>query len=259
MSVLFVAKLALAPAVVASGSVAGRRWGHQVGGLVAGFPNTSSPILLFLALERGIDFAATAAVSVLLGLAALAAYGLVYTWSAKRLPWWLSLPLGWAAFLGVAWSLKRAEPSLALATALAIASLTGAAFLMPRFKEPGAPRRPRRWDVPLRMGLAIALLLGITRLAGWLGPGLAGILSAFPIASSVLTASAHRDHGAAGAERVLKGIFLALNALILFTALLPLLLPALGLWAGFALAGALGFVAQALLIWQREDLAGLAA
>ena len=51
--------------------------------------------------------------------AGLAAFGLVYVWAATRLRWWLCLPLGWAAFLGVAWTLRKAEPNLLLATTAA--------------------------------------------------------------------------------------------------------------------------------------------
>jgi hypothetical protein len=257
MSLLLIAKFALAPSIVASGSMAGKRWGHQVGGLVAGFPNTSSPILFFLAIERGPAFASAAAVGTLMGLVALAAYGLAYVWAATRLPWWLALPVGWAAFLGVAWACRKAEPSLLLATTAAVGSLALSLKLMPRLLQPGGvpPPHTRRRDLPFRMAAAVALLVGVTALAGWLGPALAGVLSAFPIASSVLTAAAHREAGPAGAKWVLMGIFTALMALIAFTAALPLLLAQMHLAQAFAVATALGFGLQALLLWQRQRLA----
>lgn len=257
MSVILLTKFVLAPGIVASGSAAGKRWGHQVGGLVAGFPNTSSPILFFLAVERGPAFASDAAIGTLLGLVALAAYGLVYVWAATRLKWWACLPLGWAAFLATAWALRKAEPGLAFATCAAVGSLALSLKLMPSLLQPSqvAPPAARRRDLPLRMLLAILLLLAVTAGAGWLGPGLAGVLSAFPIASSVLTAAAHREAGPAGAKWILMGIFTALMALIAFTASLPPLLARLHLAQAFACAAALGFGLQALLLWQRQRLA----
>lgn len=257
MSVLLLTKFVLAPSIVGGASAAGKRWGHQVGGLVAGFPNTSSPILFFLALERGPAFAADAAIGTLLGLVALAAYGLVYVWAATRLRWWVCLPLGWAAFLVTAWSLRKAEPSLLVATTAAVGSLALAIKLMPSLLQPAhvPPPSPRRRDLPFRMAAAVLLLVGITAAAGWLGSGLSGLLSAFPIASSVLTAAAHREAGAAGAKWVLLGIFTALLALIAFTAALPPLLAHMHLGQAFALATALGFALQAFLLWQRQRLA----
>jgi hypothetical protein len=263
MSVLLLTKLALAPSVVASGSVAGRRWGHQVGGLVAGFPNTSSPILFFLALERGPAFAADAAVGTLLGLVSLAAYGLVYVWAATRVRWWLALPLGWAAFLLTAWPLRKLELPWWQAGLLAVLALAVALKAMPSLLEPGAAplaEKPRpRAELLFRMAAAVALLLGVTAAAGWLGPNLSGVFSAFPVASSVLTAAAHREAGPAGAKWVLMGIFMALLALILFTALLPLLLAALPLLQAFVAATALGFAGQALVLWQRHRVARVLA
>lgn len=258
VSVLLLTKLALAPSIVAGGSAAGKRWGHQVGGLVAGFPNTSSPILLFLALERGPVFASNAAVGTLMGLVALAAYGLAYVWAATRVRWWLALPIGWTAFLGVAWSMKKVELSAWQAGLLAIAALAFALRAMPKLLEP--PQAPLQRGKPVRgllfrMLAALALLLGVTAAAGWLGPALSGVLSAFPVASSVLTAGAHREAGAAGAKWVLMGIFAALLALILFTALLPGLLARLPLLQAFGLASALGFGVQSLLLWKRRHLA----
>jgi hypothetical protein len=258
VSVLLLAKLALAPGIVAGGTAAGKRWGHQVGGLVAGFPNTSSPILLFLALERGPAFAADAAVGTLLGLVALAAYGLAYVWAATRVRWWLALPIGWAAFLTVAWAFKKAELNAWQAGLLAIAALAIALRAMPKLLEP--PTVPLQKGRPirgllLRMLAALGLLLGVTAAAGWLGPALSGVLSAFPVASSVLTASAHREAGAAGAKWVLMGIFAALLALILFTALLPTLLARHSIAEAFILAGVVGFGVQTLLVWKRHHLA----
>jgi len=259
MSMLFLAKLTLAPGIVAGGSVAGRRWGHRVGGLVAGFPNTSSPILLFLAYEHSAAFAAAAATSVLLGLMALAAYGLAYTWAARRWPWGPSLALGWAAFLLAACGLSRVHAGPLAAAGLAVLGLALAMACMPRIPQAAAPPRGGKRDLALRMAAAIVLLTGITAAAGWLGPGLSGLLSAFPIASSVLTASAHREAGAGGAVLVLKGIFTALLALVLFTAALALLLPLCSVALAFCLAALLGFGAQVALIAWRRDLPSFAA
>ena len=62
-------KIFLAPACVVGVSLAGRRWGASVAGLLGGFPVVGGPILLVVTLVHGRDFGAHAAAGSLLGLA----------------------------------------------------------------------------------------------------------------------------------------------------------------------------------------------
>ncbi len=57
MSALLLLKLLLVPALIWAITLAAHRWGPAVGGWLSGFPVVSGPILLFLVLERGPDFA----------------------------------------------------------------------------------------------------------------------------------------------------------------------------------------------------------
>src|SRR5882724_10189950 len=70
-------KLVVTPLLIAAATLVARRWGHGVGGWLAGFPLTSAPVSVFLAIEQGPDFAAGAATGTLLGLTALAVFALV--------------------------------------------------------------------------------------------------------------------------------------------------------------------------------------
>ena len=64
-------KLILTPLAITAIALAGRRWGPAVGGWIAGLPLTSGPVSLYLALEQGKTFAATAAVNSLASGAAV--------------------------------------------------------------------------------------------------------------------------------------------------------------------------------------------
>ena len=64
-------KLILTPLAITAIALAGRRWGPAVGGWIAGLPLTSGPVSLYLALEQGRTFAATAAVNPLASGAAV--------------------------------------------------------------------------------------------------------------------------------------------------------------------------------------------
>lgn len=48
----------IAPVLVALSTLAARRWGDAVGGLVSAFPAVVGPVLLGVAQQRGAEFAA---------------------------------------------------------------------------------------------------------------------------------------------------------------------------------------------------------
>ena len=84
---LLVVKLTLAPALVVGSSLAGRRWGHEVSGLLVALPLVAGPILLITELEHGRHFAADTAAASLLGLVALASFVVVFAQVARRAGW----------------------------------------------------------------------------------------------------------------------------------------------------------------------------
>ncbi len=71
---LLAAKILLSPLCVVAVSLAGRRWGVAVAGVLGGLPVVAGPILLIETLIHGRDFGADAAAGTLLGLAALTAF-----------------------------------------------------------------------------------------------------------------------------------------------------------------------------------------
>ena len=92
-------KLVLTPALIGAASLAGRRWGAAVGGWLVGIPFTSAPIALFLALDHGTSFAASASVGMLLGTISQAIFCLAYSSCAGRgVPWLASFGSGCVGF-----------------------------------------------------------------------------------------------------------------------------------------------------------------
>lgn len=57
----FYLKLLITPALMLAISLAARRWGTGVAGLLSGLPMTSALVMLFLSLEQGTQFASMAA------------------------------------------------------------------------------------------------------------------------------------------------------------------------------------------------------
>src|SRR5512132_3237030 len=88
---IFVLKLVLAPVIIGSASLAGRKWGPAVSGWIVGMPLTSGPVIFFLALSHDVNFAANAAQGVISGGLSLVAYALTYAWLATRFRWYIAI------------------------------------------------------------------------------------------------------------------------------------------------------------------------
>ena len=84
---IFLLKLILAPIIIGTASLAGRKWGAAVSGWIVGLPLTSGPVAFFVALSHERAFAFETARGVLSGGFSLIAYCLTYAWLAKRFNW----------------------------------------------------------------------------------------------------------------------------------------------------------------------------
>lgn len=239
----------ITPALILAASVAGRRWGAQVGGWLVGLPLTSAPVAFFLAEERGTGFAAGTAVGMLAGTVSQAAFALAYRHSAQR-GWRSAVLAGSLVFAATTFVLSFLHwPALAT-FGLVAATLSVACWLAPWTSSTGksaARTSVPRWDIPVRMLTATGVVLTITALAPVLGPYLAGLLSPFPVFGAVLTIFTHRTQGAGTASGVLAGLLVGLFAPAAFFLALAVALPAVGLLA-FAIATAAAIGVQLLTI-----------
>lgn len=234
----------LTPALIGAASLAARRWGHAVSGWLVGLPLTSGPIAFFLALEHGTAFAAAAAIGSLAGAIAEAAFCVVYGRVAVRRSWPAAFAAATVAFALVAAVLQRAVPPLTALAVSAVVILAIARRLMPRVRTVDVVEPPPRWDLPARMIIATALVLGITGLAPALGPRWSGVLATFPVYAAILAIFAHRA-AATPAVEVLRGLLLGLFAFAGFFVVLGALIERVGVAPAFAAAIATALAIQA--------------
>jgi hypothetical protein len=246
---LLAVKLVLAPTFVVGASLVARRFGPQIGGLIAGLPVVAGPILLAYALAHGRAFAAGAAAGTLLGLVSLIAFVVVYGRLAGRMSWGASMLAGWLAFAlaTVLFSALSLPTGAALGLA-AIALLVGLACLPRARAEPRAPSAPPVWDLPLRATCALALVLTLTAVSGWLGPQLSGLLAPFPIIATVLATFTHAQRGPDELLRLLRGLLSGFGAFALFCFTLAASLRHFDIAAAFALASALALLTQGIVL-----------
>ena len=108
----WIIKLGLTPSLVALATVVARRQGHRVGGLIVGLPVMTAPVVLFLALEQGEDFALASVPGILMGVAGVASYTTTFAAASRSAGPMASMLLGIAAFCATASDLKRSRPGL---------------------------------------------------------------------------------------------------------------------------------------------------
>lgn len=217
-------KMALAPALVIGATLVGRRWGWRVGGVLIALPLVAGPILLIITLEHGKAFGAQAARGALLGMAALGAFCVVFA-RARRLGWVSALAFGWIAYGVIAAAGSRWDAPPLGGLAVAVIAIAISRVLLGADDDPGdAHGTPPPWDLYARGASTAVLVLTITTAADKLGPAVSGVLTPFPIATSVLAAFALARDGPAAAASMLRGFVAALPAFaaLLFAAALAL-------------------------------------
>jgi hypothetical protein len=219
---LLLLKLILTPLLIGLVTLASRRWGSTVAGWLVGLPLTSGPVSIFLCLEQGRAFAAQAASGMLLGLIPVAAFCLAYARTAPKNRWPGSLSAGLGAYFIAAWGMSKVNIGLAGEIAL-VSTLLGLAFwLCGRPQKTELPPPAPRWDLPLRMASATALVMLLTTAAPWLGAHLSGLIAPFPAFALVMSVFAHHAAGGAAAHRVSRGVTIGMYAAASFYVLVVL-------------------------------------
>src|SRR5205823_2479730 len=205
-------KVVLTPALIATATLVGRRWGGTMSGWLVGLPLTSAPVVFFLALDQGTAFATTASLAVLLGTISQAAFAVAYARVAIRTGWLPAAAAGSAVFAVATIAFQQVSlPALPAYGAVLVSLVIGIVFI-PRRERPAATDAvPPDWDLPVRIVLATGLVLVLTGIAPRIGAHLSGLLSPFPVYAGVLATFAHRQ-SAAAANAVLRGLLLGLSA-----------------------------------------------
>ncbi|MBB5803713.1 hypothetical protein F4560_003481 [Saccharothrix ecbatanensis] len=256
MDILLV-KLFLAPLLVVASTLAGRRWGADVTGILVALPIVAGPILFITYLQHGADFAGGAATASLFGLVSLAVFAVVFSCAARRLGWLATVATSWVAVLAVDVALSFVHVTAPVALVVTLVVTTVAVIFMPRI-EPELPgevdRRPSpMWDLPGRAVVTGVLVLGLTTASAALGPQWTGLLAPFPIATSVVAAFVHAQHGPVVTARTLSGALMGLFGFSTFCFSVAVLVRPMGA-AAFVLGAAVTVAVQLLVLRTRRTL-----
>lgn len=240
----------MAPVLVAGATLAGRRWGHRVGGLVSAFPAIVGPVLWIGAERHGSEFAAQAAIGTLVGLASLGAFALACGRTAPHISWPVSLAAGWAFAVVAAAFASAVDVSLTGAFVIAVSSLALAHRGLPPGVLQASRLDPPRGDLALRMALTSLLVVSLAAAGGWLGPTVSGVLAALPVLACVLAGFTHARHGGAASSQLLRGMLSGMTGFVVFCAIVAGLVVPVGVPATFLAATAAALVLQAAVAWR---------
>ena len=201
---LLLLRVAIAPLIVVGGTLAQRRFGHAVSGLLVGLPLTSLPLLWLVALQHGTSFASSMSGAILVGATAQAVVIWVYAVLAPRISPLLALSGAIGSFLVTICALHLVSLSMLIASVLAAAAYAVALYWWPY--SDAAPQETGRYRLVLRVMISAGFTLFLVTLAGRFGASIAGLLAAIPMMSLVMAFVTHQELGANASAQFLRGV-----------------------------------------------------
>ncbi|MBC8152963.1 MAG: hypothetical protein H7Z72_08640, partial [Bacteroidetes bacterium] len=230
-------------AVMALVTLAIRKWGPKIGGVIGSMPWVAGPILLFFILEQGKAFGIHSIQGVMTGILALISFCVSYSAFSRKFTWLPALLLSYAAYTATALIFNHLQLDLLSGYAVVMGCILLALRFFPVPTNQLVLARRLPFDIPLRMAVATVFVLVITGLASVLGPNWSGVLTPFPILTSVLAIFSHTLQGSNATITTLRGLVIGLLGFTTFLFLQAFLLPEFSVGLSFGLA----FVVNALI------------
>jgi len=235
MNILLI-KVTLMPVVMVVVTLASRKWGHKTGGLIASLPWIAGPILLFFILEQGKAFGLQSVPGILTGIVSLVGFCYSYARLASHFSWLPTLLLAYVTYCLIALVLRPVQVGLWTGYGMAMGSILLGLYAWPTPAQKTVAVRRLPYDLLLRMVTATLFVMGITELAHRIGPTWSGILTPFPVITSILAVFTHYAQGHSATTLLLRGSMLGFLGYTTFLFLQAFLLPELSIGLSFLLA-----------------------
>jgi hypothetical protein len=242
-------KLVSVPIFILTISVIAHKWGPSIGGIILGLPLTSGPVLFFLALEQGTNFAAASALGTLIGLISLSVSCIVFSWLSFRLGWLASLIGCCVTFFTMTLTLNFISSPGVLSFVGVVAFLVLICLIFPSGVSASCSREFPRWEIPVRMIAATGLVLLITGAASILGPHLSGLLTPFPVYATIMGLFILKSEGPEVSALFLRGVMIGCLTTSVFLFLIASFIVSLGLIGIFGLAVVVVIAMHSVLLY----------
>ncbi len=264
---LLIAKILVSVAAVVGLSLVAEHVSPRVAGVLSGYPLGTAIALFFIGVENGSGFAATAARHTLLGFAASLVLVYGYFLASRRIapvearggPRYAALAggsvLGIGAFLATSAMLSPWQLPLWANLALPALAIVLAIRLFRRIPNTRIEQRVRftQGVLLVRASISAAIVLLITGVADAVGPGWAGLLSAFPITLFPFLVIMHLSYGAAPVYTIIKNYPFGLGSLLVYALSVSYSYPALGVaWGTLAAFAAATAYLLLFMLWSNR-------
>lgn len=230
LSAALATKLFASPLLIGLASLAGKRWGPGLSGLLGGLPLVAAPIVLALWLTDGAAIAHRVALTAPIGVWATMTYLLVFGFASARFRWQVSLLLGWVAYLAVASFLHYSalDTQRWLGVAVMPVLLLAATRLLPRALSAPLPVELPHHELLARMLAAVALVSLLTGAATLIGPEFTGVFAGAPVAATVIPSFTFAMAGRDPLLRALRGFLSGQMGFAAFFLVFAAAMPTLG-------------------------------
>ncbi|MBV8657257.1 MAG: hypothetical protein JO142_05460 [Burkholderiales bacterium] len=248
-------KLFASPIMIGLASLAGRRWGPNVAGLMGGLPLVGGPIIAALWIVHGAPYAEQVAIAAPAGVWANIVYMLAVGYASARFGWAISILCGWLGYLsvGLLINLSGLSHSLVFGVAVLPALWFTAVRFLPKPAAPPASVHLPHIELATRMAAAAAIVLLLTGISTLLGPTLTGVFTGAPVAATVIPAFTFANSGRDALLLVLRGFLTGLMGFTVCFAIAAVLIPVIGPWVAFPALGAGIAMGLAATHWARRS------
>ena len=209
----------------------------------------TGPILLFVALEQGPQFASVTAGGALAGGLAWLSFALSYAWVATKKSWVMALLIGLSSYLVVGIVLVLSAPPFALIAILVVFAVVLAPLVFPRLTQRIGRAASSSIELCARMAAGGVLTVSVTHLSPVLGPKFSGLFAVFPVMGIVLAAFSHRASGNMFTIQLLRSMVSGFYSFTAFCLTIALALNELGIATGFSLALCFSLAVHFGVLW----------
>jgi len=233
---LLLLKLLITPLLIIIASISGKRFGTTFTGIIVGLPLTTGPISFILAKQYGTEFAVSVVSGNLTGQISLCFYCIVYHLVARKYNWVISFVSGISGWIISAIILNSIKWNI-ISALLALLVIIGITLsIIPNHRIEKVKAEHAKWDIPIRIIIAVLLVFIISNNAIVFGPQLSGVLSTFPIYALIFSIFTHSKQGIKHTDNLLHGIVIGMISYIGFFVVIGSFLKLLGISITYLLA-----------------------
>jgi hypothetical protein len=251
-------KITLPVAMIGVVTLVSHRYGPAAAGVLSAVPVKGGPILIFLALEQGPQFAASSASASLGGAGGCGVFCLAYALVCRRVGWPAAAAIAYGAF-AVVWAvmLPLSAWGLGAAFVATMGILIASRRLLPQAPVVAKRRATALTDLPARMIAGAGMVVFVTTVGPQFGATISGMLTTIPAVAAVMAIFTHAQEGPDRTVGVMRGLTHGLLGFASFLTVLAAALVPLGIAPAFALG--LGVVLVVQLVELRAAVRGHAA